>query len=207
MNSQELQQLKMAWLAAEDAGDRQAQFVLLQDHPNAQEALIDFIAAYRVTEVAGVDARHTALLPVTQRAAQTAMERVFGNAIEQGATATSITATNLRQLRTQRGLSLVQAAKGLRLGVDVWKKFEDGAIELLSLGERQLERFAHFFQVTVEQFGSMLTSSSPALTLNRRQTASAAHKEQQGAKKQSFAEAIERSTMSEEEKQEWLADT
>lgn len=204
MNSKELQQLKMAWLAAEDAGDKQAQFVLLQDHPDAQEALIDFIAAYRVTEVAGPDARHTALLPLTQRASHTALERVFGGAVEQGATAVTITAINLRELRTQRGLSLVQAARGLRLGVDVWKKFEDGAIELLSLGERQLERLAHFFKVTTDQFGGMLTNSSPALTLNRRQTASAAQKEQQGAKKQSFAEAIERSTMSEEEKKEWL---
>ena len=204
MNSQELQQLKMAWLAAEDADDKQAQFVLLQDHPDAQEALIDFIAAYRATEVVGPDARHTALLPLTQRATHMALQRVFGNAIEQGAAVA--TATNLRELRTRRGLSMVQAARGLRLGVDVWKKFEDGAIELLSLGERQLDRLAHFFQVTAEQFGGMLTNSSPALTLNRRQTASAAHKEQQDAKKQSFAEAIERSKMSEEEKRSWLGD-
>src|SRR5690242_12731678 len=132
MNNKELQQLKMAWLAAEDVGDKQAQFVLLQDHPDAQEALIDFIAAYRATRVTGPDARNTALLPLTQRATQTALQRVFGNAVEQG-TAAAISAANLRELRTQRGLSMVQAAKGLRLGVDVWKKFEDGAIELLSL--------------------------------------------------------------------------
>lgn len=204
MNSQELHQLKMAWLAAEDAGDKQAQFALLQDHPDAQEALIDFIAAYRATSVAGPDARHTSLLLMTQRATQTALERVFGNAVEREAAAGTISATNLRELRTQRGLSLVQAARGLRLGVDVWKKFEDGAIELLSLGERQLERLAHFFQVSTEQFGSMLTSSSPAMTLNRRQTATAAHKEDLAPKKQSFAEAIEKSTMTDEEKREWL---
>jgi transcriptional regulator with XRE-family HTH domain len=206
MNRKELQQLKMAWLAAEDAGDRQAQFALLQDHPEAQEALIDFIAACRASQAVGPDARHTVLLPLTQRAAQTALERVFGPAIEQGATATPITATNLRELRSQRGLSMVQAARGLRLGIDVWKKFEDGTIELLSLEERPLARLAHFFQVSVEQFCSMLTNSSPALTLNRRQTASAAQKEQQGAKKQSFAEAIERSTMSEEDKSVWLGE-
>ncbi len=204
MNSKELQQLKMAWLAAEDAGDKQAQFVLLQDHPDAQEALIDFIAAYRATEVVGLDARHIALLPLTQRATQTALQRVFGNAVEQGAAADVVTATNLRELRAQRGLSLMQTARGLRLGVDVWKKFEDGAIELLSLGERQLERLAHFFQVSTEQFGGMLTSSSPAMTLNRRQTAMAAHREEFGAKKQSFAEAVEKSTMTDEEKREWL---
>jgi len=203
MNNKELQQLKMAWLAAEDAGDTQAQFVLLQDHPDAQEALIDFIAAYRATSVIGPDARNTALLPLTQRAAQTALQRVFGNAVEQGVAATN-SANNLRELRTQRSLSLVQAARGLGLGVDVWKKFEDGAIELFSIGERQLERLAHFFQVTTEQFGNMLTKSSPAMTLNRRQTASAAQKEELGAKKQSFAEAIEKSTMTDEEKREWL---
>jgi len=203
MNSKELQQLKMAWLAAEDAGDKQAQFVLLQDHPDAQEALIDFIAAYRATTVTEADARNTVLLPLTQRATQTALQRVFGDALEHGVAA-AISATHLRELRTQRGLSMVQTARGLRLGVDVWKKFEDGAIELLSLGERQLERLAHFFQVTTEQFGSMLTNSSPALTLNRRQTATAAQKEELVARKQSFAEAIEKSTMSEDEKKLWL---
>jgi len=206
MNSKELQQLKMAWLAAEEAGDKQMQFVLLQDHPDAQEALIDFIAAYRATEVVKPDVRHTALLPLTQRATQMALQRVFGNAVEQGAAAATISTINLRELRAQRGLSMVQAARGLRLGVDVWKKFEDGAIELFSLGERQLERLAHFFQVTTDQFGSMLTSSSPAMTLNRRQTATAASKEEFGAKKQSFAEAVEKSTMTEEEKKLWLGE-
>ena len=38
MNTSELQQLKMAWLAAEEAGDKQAQVALLRDHPDVQEA-------------------------------------------------------------------------------------------------------------------------------------------------------------------------
>jgi hypothetical protein len=102
-------------------------------------------------------------------------------------------------------LSLAEAARGLRLGIDVWKKFEDGLIELSSLGERQLGRLATFFQVTGEQFGTLLTGSQPAFAINRRQTAEAAHQaEQQPTPKQSFAEALARSTMSAVDKQEWL---
>src|SRR6266568_387061 len=181
MNTQELQQLKMAWLAAKEAGDTQAQLPLLRDHPDAQAALIDFIAAYHATDVTGPDAQHTPLLPLTQHAFQTALERVFDNAL---------VAPNLQELRKRRSLTLVSAARGLKLGVDVWKKFESGAIELLSLSENQLERLARFFHVSAEQFGSMLNNSQPALTLNRRQTSEAARQQQQGPQKQSFAEAI-----------------
>jgi transcriptional regulator with XRE-family HTH domain len=192
MNTSELQQLKMVWLAAEEAGDKQAQAALLRDHPDAQDALIDFIAAYHVS---GPIEEETTLLPLTRRAYATALERVFGH---------ELVAANLRELRAKRGLSLVQAARGLRLGVDVWKKFEDGVIELVSLSERQLERLAQFFEVSGEQFGRMLNSSQTAMTVNRRQTAQAARSSEQGSKKQSFAEAIEKSTMPKEEKKEWL---
>ena len=192
MNTSELQQLKMAWLAAEEAEDKQAQVALLRDHPDAQDALIDFIAAYHVT---GPVVEETTVLPLTRRAYATALERVFGD---------TLVAANLRELRAKRGLSLVQAARGLRLGVDVWKKFEDGVIELVSLSERQLERLAQFFEVSGEQFGRMLNSSQSAMTVNRRQTAQAARSSEQGSKKQSFAEAIEKSTMPKEEKKDWL---
>ena len=74
MMSNELQQLKMAWLAAEEAGDKQAQVALLRDHPDAQDELIDFIAAYRMSGPAGAEASP---LPLTQRAMATALERVF----------------------------------------------------------------------------------------------------------------------------------
>ena len=196
MNSDELQQIKMAWLAAEETGDKQAQFVLLRDHPGAQEALIDFVAAYRITEPGVSETQQADLLPLTQRAYATALERVFGGALA---------ATDLRQLRVQKGVSLAEAARGLHLGVDVWKKFEDGVIELVSLSERQLARLAHFFQVSAEQFGTLLNNSQPAYTLNRRQTAQAA-RSMQNVKKQSFAEAIEKSSMSKDEKQAWLAE-
>lgn len=195
MEAHELQQLKMAWIAAREAGDTQAQLALLRDHPDVQAALVDFIAAYHATDVAGPDALHTPLSPLTQRACQTALERVFGNAL---------VAANLRELRMQRGLSMANAAGGLRLGVDVWKKFEDGAIELASLTERQLERLATFFRVSTGQFGMMLQSSQPTLALNRRQTSEAARSKQQGAQKQSFGEAVEKSTMTKEEKRLWL---
>ncbi|HET9918591.1 MAG TPA: helix-turn-helix transcriptional regulator, partial [Ktedonobacteraceae bacterium] len=185
MNTRELQQLKMAWLAAKAAGDTQAQMNLLLDHPEpeTQAALIDFIAAFSATEFAAASAasEQQALLPLTQRAYQTALERVFDT---QPVTA----AATLRELRAQHGLSLVSAAKSLRLGVDVWKKFEDGAIELASLSQRQLERLASFFQVGAEQFSTLLNNSQPALTLNRRQTGDAARKQQQSQpKKQTFA--------------------
>lgn len=195
MNTSELQQLKMAWIAAKEAGDTDTQVSLLRDHPEVQAALIEFIAAYAATEISGADLQEAALLPLTERASQTALERVFGK---------QVVAANLQELRAQRGFTMVSAARGLRLSVDVWKKFEAGAIELVSLSERQLERLARFFHVTAEQFGTMLNNSQPALTLNRRQTGQAARSDQQSPKKQTFAEAIEKSTMSKEEKRSWL---
>ena len=207
MNTYELQQLKMAWIAAKEAGDIQAQVTLLRDHPDAQAALIDFIAAYRATDFVSpgqpqgaslhvsMEAVQPSLLPLVQRARQTALDRVF--------TVQPVAAT-LQELRTQRGLTMVATAKGLQLGVDVWKKVESGAIELVSLSEKQLERFAHFFAVNAEQFRTLLSTSQPTIALNRRQTSTAARQEQQSPRKQSFAEAIQNSTMTKEEKRSWL---
>lgn len=195
MKTTELQQLKMAWIAAKESGDTEKQITLLRDNPEVQAALIDFIAAYHATTVDNVDAKEAALLPLTQRASQLALERVFDR---------QTVVASLQQLRAQRGLSMVNAARGLRLSVDVWKKFESGAIELASLSESQLARLATFFQVTIEQFASVLNASQPTLTMNRRQTSSAARSELQSPKKQSFAEAIGKSTMTKEEKRSWL---
>ena len=86
---------------------------------------------------------------------QTAWGRAFDN--QYGSATTLFT-----ELRTRRGLSLVSAARGLRLGADVWKKFEQGAIDLVSLSERQLERLARFFDVSAEQFGLILNNSQPS---------------------------------------------
>ena len=195
MNNDELQQLKMAWLAAEEAGDKDRQLALLRDYPDAQEPLIDFIAAYHITEPGEENAQQVEILPLTRRAFATTLERIFSPSMAQG---------GLRQLREEVGLSLVETARGLRLGIDVWKKFEDGVIELVSLSERQLVRLADFFHVGVEQFGNMLNNSQPIPTLDRRQTAQAARNTLDKQKKQSFAEAVKKSTMSKEEKKEWL---
>ncbi len=197
MNTSELQQLKMAWLAAREAGDIQAQTRLLQDHPGELEALTDFIAAYHAT---GGDVRvelDASLLPLTQRAYQSALDRVF-------APEPQLAFARLSELRKSRGLGKVDVARGLRLSVDVWNKFETGAIEFASLQRRQLERLAQFFQVSSEQFSTLLNNSQPAVTLNWRKTHAAARQQKQGPQAQSFAEAITRSTMSKEDKQFWL---
>ena len=194
MNTPELQRLKMAWLAAKEVGDTQKQLTLLQDHPAEQDALIDFIAGYYATETIALE-ENAAVLPLTQRATQRAMALVFDK---------EVVAATLGELRTQRQMSKVDVARGLRLSVDVWNKFESGAIELVSLSQRQVERLAQFFQISIEQFSTLLNNSQPALTINRRQTREAARKEQQGPQKQSLAEAIERSSMSKEDKRFWL---
>lgn len=197
MNGKQLQQIKMAWLAADEAGDTQTKLALLRDYPDLQDILIDFAAAYHITSPAGAEPE---VLPLSLRAARSALKRVFETQT------VAVAASNLRELRSQRGLSLVETARGLSLGIDVWKKFEDGLIELTSLGERQIGRLAAFFQVTVEQFGTLLDGSHPAFTLNRRQTAEAARREQQGPVRQSFAQALEKSTMAPEDKRAWLAE-
>lgn len=197
MHTPEIQQLKMAWLAAKEAGDTQTQMRLLRDHPEQQAELIDFIAAYTAT--AGAETAEP-LLPLTQRALQSALNRVFASEMA----ATQVTVTSLSELRKSRQFSKLAVAKGLRLSLDVWEKFEAGAIELVSLSQRQLERLAQFFQVSTEQFGTLLSNSQPTFTLNRRQTREGAHSEQQGPRKQSFAEAIAHSTMSKEDKRFWI---
>jgi transcriptional regulator with XRE-family HTH domain len=196
MNTFELQRLKMEWLAAKEAGDTQTQRRLLLDNPTEKEALIDFIAAYHATSRVDTEDTEadTALLALTQRACQSALERVFEP---------QLAVTTLSELRKSRKLNKVEAAKALHLGIDVWNKFEEGAIELVSLSQRQLQRLADFFQISVEQFGTLLNQSQPGFTVNRRQTREAADKEQ-GPRTQSFADAIERSTMSKEDKKLWL---
>jgi len=194
MNTPELQRLKMEWLAAREADDAEAQRNLLLNHPGEQEALVDFIAGYYATTEIELEENAT-LLPLTQRATQSALERVF---------AAPAVAANLAELRKSRHLSKVDVAKGLRLSVDVWNKFEAGAIELVSLSQRQMERVASYFQISVQQFSTLLNASQPAVSFNRRQTRNAARSEQQGPQKQSFADAVARSSMSPEDQRFWL---
>ncbi len=193
MNTSELQRLKMAWLAAKEAGDTSTQFSLLRDHPGEQAALIDFIAAYHATVGIQLEEEQSNISALTQRAYQRALERVF-----------EPRAASLVELRKSRNMSKVDVAQGLRLSVDVWNKFEMGAIEMVSLSQRQLERLAHFFQISVEQFGTLLNASQPSLGMNCRQTRNASRDQRQGPQKQSFGEAIDRSAMSKEDKSFWL---
>src|SRR5207253_10896974 len=76
MNTAEIQQLKMAWLAAKEAGDTQTQMRLLNDYPEQQVELINFIAACAAT--AGTETAEL-LLPLSQRALQSALDRVFAH--------------------------------------------------------------------------------------------------------------------------------
>ncbi len=187
-NSSKLQALKMAWLTAKEAGNTQEQLRLLRDNPTEQNELITFIAAYTATE--GRDEEQPLML--TKRAMQTALERVF--------VGPQMVPATLVELRQQRNLTKSAVAKALRLSMDVWQLFEDGTIELVSLSQKQLDRFAQFFQISDEQFGSLLTNSQPSLGMNRRQTKAGA---QQEAQKMSLKQAIARSTMSKEDKKFW----
>jgi transcriptional regulator with XRE-family HTH domain len=195
VNTPELKQLKMAWLAAKEAGDTQEQLRLLSDYPSQQDDLIDFIAAYHAAGGDEDGEQDVALLPLTERASQRALDRLFEAPTE---------FSSLTELRKSQSLSKSQVARGLRLGIDVWDKFENGAIELVSLSQKQLERLSQFFHISIEQFGTLLGNSQPAMTLNRRQTQEAARNAQQGPQKQSFEQAIARSTMSNEDQKFWL---
>ena len=195
MNRPELQQLKIAWLAARETGDTQTQLSLLRDHPAEQAELVDFIAAYHASGGDVWEVPETTLLPITQSALETVLDRIFES---------ELALANLAELRKHRQLSRVAVAKGLRLSLDVWSKFESGAIELASLSQRHLERLAFFFEVSIDQFSVLLTNSQPALSMNRRATQDAARSEQQGPQQQSIAEAIKRSSMSKEDQRFWL---
>ena len=192
-----LQQLKMAWLAAKEAGDAQAQFRLLHEHPEYQAALIDFIAAYSATTVLPGQENNEdgTLAPMTQRALQTALMRVFP---------APVSAANLAELRKLRGFDKSGIAHALRLSVSVWQKFESGSIQLASLSERQLDRLAQFFQVSVEQFSTLLSSSQSSIapTMYRR-TAQAARKSK-SKQAENFSDAIAHSDMSKEDRKFWL---
>ena len=204
MNTPELRQLKMAWLAAREAGDQQEQLRLLRAYPEQQDNLIDFIAGYHAT---GGDATNQLsadvqpeIIPLAQRAFQNVLERVI-----EPQSNTQTTVATLAELRKSLNLSKAEAARRLRLSIDVWNKFESGAIDLFSLTQRQLERLSGCFNIGIDQFSSLLTGSQPAISLNRRQTRQASQHDQQGPQRQSFAEALARSTMSAEDKEFWQA--
>jgi transcriptional regulator with XRE-family HTH domain len=203
MTKEELQRLKIAWLAARDAGDTQQQLHILQDHPDYQNDLIDFIAAYHASGGAQADVaemaeeQSPALELLAQRALRRAMQQVFPP---------SLTVKTLAELRKAANLRKTAVASGLRLSMSVWDKLERGAIAASSLSQRQLERLATFFQISAEQFATLLDNSRPLDPVYRRQTRTAArnmqHKSAQ-AGGENFADAINKSDMTEEDKRFW----
>src|SRR6516162_4658533 len=115
MNTSELQRLKMAWLAAKEAGDTTAQLQLLRDHPDEQDALIDFIAAYHAMGGGEAIDETVPLLPVTQKALRTALMRVF-----EAETQPQLAVATLSELRQSLHLKKADIAHNLRLSLDVW---------------------------------------------------------------------------------------
>lgn len=196
MSTSELQSLKIAWLAAKEAGDTQAQYRLLRDHPEQQAALIDFIAAYHATAFSAPEGDDPSLTLLTQRALNTALSRVFP---------APVLAKNLTELRKLRNMDKSAAAAGLRLSVEVWNLFEEGRIQVVSLSQRQLDRLAHFFQVSVEQFSTLLSDGQAATSMSmlRRQKPAGKGGQQEPVAK-TIEEAILHSRMSKEDKKYWL---
>jgi transcriptional regulator with XRE-family HTH domain len=204
VTKQELQQLKMAWLAAKEAGDTHTQLALLRDHPAAQRELIDFIAAYSASGASAPEGTqepaepNAALEALAQRAYQKALQRVFAQPQAQPKT--------LTELRKAQHLLKRDVAQGLRISMIVWDKLEQGAIQVASLSQRQLERLAQFFQVSAEQFASLLENSHQPLAVYRRQTRQAARamNRSQQTPRESFADVVKQSDMSEEDQRFWL---
>ena len=111
MSTFDLQHLKMAWIAAKEAGDTMTQMQILRDHPDQQDALIDFIAAYHAMGGNEVIDETTPLLTGTQQALQTALNRVF-----EAETQPPLAFGTLSELRQSQHLKKADVAKSLRLG-------------------------------------------------------------------------------------------
>ena len=110
----------------------------------------------------------------------------------------------LSALRKYRGYtSKVTVARMLGFTPDVWNKFEVGAILPESLSALQVACLAHFFGVSPACFMELLSSCSPTtLYQSRKENASPGSVE--AIKRQTFATALARSTMSNEAKVYWL---
>ena len=77
MNTPELRALKMAWVAAKEAGDMEAQLRLLRDYPAQQDDLVEFIAGYQAIGGNEHIDQDVSLLPVTQRAIKNILDSAF----------------------------------------------------------------------------------------------------------------------------------
>ena len=111
------------------------------------------------------------------------------------------TPENLTQLRLERGWSKVDAARALRLGTDVWDKFEQGVIQPDSLTRGQVAQLAGCFAVSATLFLTLLKQSHPQPPgVCQRWGATPGT-----PAVQSIVLALERSTMPPQEKRFWSA--
>jgi transcriptional regulator with XRE-family HTH domain len=208
--SRELQQAKMELAAAHDAGEAMLLREVALRYPAQLETLTDFVAGLYATDV---DEQEMALPvtadveAVTLRARQRALSAVFS--VSSAAASSAQAASTLAQVRKASGLSLVELAGRVALGVDVVKKLEQGRITAASVPQRLVDRLAETLAVSKEHIWSMLrsapgTSIQPAL-LRQRPVRKANQPESQPPQEQAFAEAVQLSlSMTAEQRTFWL---
>ncbi len=208
--SRELQQAKMDLAAAHEAGEAMQLRQLALHYPAQLETLTDFVAGLYATDVA----EQEATLPITadvealtMRARQRALSAVFGVAAVTSSAATA--ASTLAQARKAKGLSLVELARQLTLGVDVVRKLEQGRILAASVPQRLTNRLAETLAVSQEHVLALLRAApgselQPAL-LRQRTVGKQSQRESQPAQPQTFAEAVQHSpSMAAEQRAFWL---
>jgi transcriptional regulator with XRE-family HTH domain len=208
--SRELQQAKMELAAAHEAGEAMQLRQLALHYPAQLETLTDFVAGLYATDVAESEAT----LPVTAdiealtlRARQRALNAVFSVAAVSQPAAAAV--NTLAQARKARGLSLVELARQLTLGVDVVRKLEEGRILAASVPQRLANRLAETLAVSQEHILALLRTPpgnefQPAL--RRQQTVGKqSQRESQPVQSQTFAEAVQHSpSMADEQRAFWL---
>lgn len=109
------------------------------------------------------------------------------------------TLENLTELHVERSWSKVEAARSLRLGVDLWDKFEQGIIHAESLTCGQVARLAEGFAVGPALFLALLKQSRPQPPGVCRRWGVTHY----ARPAQSFALALARSGMSARDKRFW----
>ena len=150
--SRELQQAKMELAAAHEAGEATLLRQMALRYPAQLETLTDFVAGLHATDVA----EQEATLPVTAdiealtlRARQRALSAVFSAATVSHPVAATV--STLTEVRTAKGISLVELARRLTLGADVVQKLERGRILAASVPQRLTDQLAEVLAVSKEQ--------------------------------------------------------
>ena len=208
--SRELQQAKMELAAAHEAGEATLLRQMALRYPAQLETLTDFVAGLHATDVA----EQEATLPVTadiealtQRARQRALSAVFSAATVSQPVAATV--STLTEVRTAKGISLVELARRLTLGADVVQKLERGRILAASVPQRLTDQLAEVLAVSKEQVQALLSSTPGAEYALRRQrpVGKNSRAEGQAVQSQTFAEAVQHSpSMAAEQRAFWLAE-